>query len=844
MEENESKFFDQAKKTLKKVGKFIAKMLLALALKILPYILIALLITTLIAGIIEIVVIHNGSYRAGKKGNVPSTIEKVIQEKLGENLPIKEDDEGYDFDMPELVDTIIKKLEDDESVLHTYITKENQQEYLTNFLKAELVTQNFKIGDADPKKQDEFNGVITVNRRTVANSNIGTTDDATIELEYMNYEDFHSLVVSGDKTALFKYSVNSDGQLVVAQYVEIITEVTSDVPGISSGSDYEFTLNEVYIDYKDMLDGFVMPFDFLWALLVKSTEEEFVNEVAKLALDSEITLTVFDNLTTTVETTVETYEITITDTYLDEETGDYVTDVSKEDRTVTTVVTTNTDTVEVVPTYADVWFAKYSIEYTQEIQGLTQTGETNTVLETDSKVEATNDPNTTREKKSTNYTMAMGSKRYKEGTPVIEEKTDPNSTEDNFVTLLNKPEFRNAKSKIMSTTSWLFKMLGNSRKTVDMIDLIKYLLYKATDEDFGVQQLDQRLFEFETTSPANGSIGWNWTCLHENAAVWLYRNKEGTAYTENTAKYISQDQTLYYMTDDGTSNGTMNYGYGVNIQPCKNYFQQYGINVDDSKYHNFGTSTMPVDIVDNVSRDVWEARRAEVIKTINDMGYSENDFMSYQIDCLTDIRYQGYFISSIVKSYMENGGPCDAVFNSSRAFQGNRGYDRRILFSEGRYILSYNKSISMELHPEDFAGSANFDVDTVSADGYNYPHYLQKDYPGPYGTSTIPRSGCGPTSLAMILAGLKGDSSITPTTVVANIARYWPDGSYYVPGEGSSSKIFGSDFLKKYYGVTSKACTESEALQALEKGYPVIGGESRTHISNCSSTKSIQKSRI
>ena len=119
-----------------------------------------------------------------------------------------------------------------------------------------------------------------------------------------------------------------------------------------------------------------------------------------------------------------------------------------------------------------------------------------------------------------------------------------------------------------------------------------------------------------------------------------------------------------------------------------------------------------------------------------------------------------------------------------------------------------------------------FTGESITLGQYTFPHYLQKDYPGSYGTSTIPAAGCGPTSLAMILSGIKNDSSITPQTVVANIKDNWPGGDYYVPGVGSSHCIFWSSFLEKYYGVTSQMTTSQDtALDALEKGYPVIGGE-------------------
>ena len=117
-------------------------------------------------------------------------------------------------------------------------------------------------------------------------------------------------------------------------------------------------------------------------------------------------------------------------------------------------------------------------------------------------------------------------------------------------------------------------------------------------------------------------------------------------------------------------------------------------------------------------------------------------------------------------------------------------------------------------------------VSTYSDGRHTYPHYLQRNYSGSYGSSTISASGCGPTSLAMVLAGYLDDPSITPDKVVADIKSNWPGGEYYQAGTGSMDIIYQSSFLQKYYGVTSVMYpSESEALAALEQGYPVIGRE-------------------
>ena len=53
---------------------------------------------------------------------------------------------------------------------------------------------------------------------------------------------------------------------------------------------------------------------------------------------------------------------------------------------------------------------------------------------------------------------------------------------------------------------------------------------------------------------------------------------------------------------------------------------------------------------------------------------------------------------------------------------------------------------------------------------------------GPYGDSFLAISGCAPTALAMVAAGLTGDASITPYVV----AQYAQENGYYMPGQGTS----------------------------------------------------------
>lgn len=100
-----------------------------------------------------------------------------------------------------------------------------------------------------------------------------------------------------------------------------------------------------------------------------------------------------------------------------------------------------------------------------------------------------------------------------------------------------------------------------------------------------------------------------------------------------------------------------------------------------------------------------------------------------------------------------------------------------------------------------------------------YPLLLQYDKRwgyGNYGNSVIAISGCGPTSVAMVIAGLTGRNDITPY----DIAKYAYENGYYE--NGTSWDFFTKGVIK--YGIIGKeiALSESVMVKELKKGHPII----------------------
>lgn len=87
-----------------------------------------------------------------------------------------------------------------------------------------------------------------------------------------------------------------------------------------------------------------------------------------------------------------------------------------------------------------------------------------------------------------------------------------------------------------------------------------------------------------------------------------------------------------------------------------------------------------------------------------------------------------------------------------------------------------------------------------------------------YGNSLLAISGCGPTTLSMVAAGLTGDNTITPHRVAA----YAEENGYYVEGSGSSWSLMTEGC--RNFGVAGQELplSENKIFSELEAGHPII----------------------
>ncbi len=332
----------------------------------------------------------------------------------------------------------------------------------------------------------------------------------------------------------------------VATWTETTETVESNDPNVEEYSNTTYNMTTTEINYQEMVQGYTMPFDYLWVLLVMTQDKEFVFDLADLVYDSEIEITVHDNLD--VNTKEDHYEYTRRDkvqttqanvsvTYNGTSSGFSKTDgfTPKEydtpcETTKTTI--TRTNTLDICLTKANVWIVDYErkYEYQGNQQGEPNAGNVSNLANVDYgdpetiSEDRNGDGESFRQAKQAEFvnagyvdvsasltgvscnvwhgvfditeqiTTTVDTKMYTSTPGELEEKTDRDSDEENFVTIFLKDSSMQARHYILDAPQWLFDMLEGNDSTKEMVDLTKYLLYKATGKSFGVTEFDFSIF--------------------------------------------------------------------------------------------------------------------------------------------------------------------------------------------------------------------------------------------------------------------------------------------------------------------------------------------------------------
>ena len=284
-------------------------------------------------------------------------------------------------------------------------------------------------------------------------------------------------------------------------------------------------------------------------------------------------------------------------------------------------------------------------------------------------------------------------------------------------------------------------------------------------------------------------------------------------------------------------------------------FNKLGFNL--TKYYNaanrFGEYVdMPCSELKDQSADTW----ALLNYYASDFGFNirsaDKDTLVGSITSSMGITYDGNLVSGSLNN-TDSGGSSSggllydtAMLNmESNVGSENSGGNESIFSMLGKLVKSLfsytDKKTGEKKNLLDFFGIGGGSTSTGSTNlmgnavgntasqltgvmgnmANGFPYFSQSDPAWGsigYGKSgTIASSGCGPTSMAMILKSF-GANDITPK----DTAAWSASNGYRIVGSGTSWDYFKA--IGKQYGLTTEQSGESQAkiTQALSKGYPII----------------------
>ncbi len=446
--------------------------------------------------------------------------------------------------------------------------QEALRKYIREFFEAQITTETLNYNHLE-STDDVTYGSVYVYRATSDNASENRQN-----LTYIPYEDMVEYQKDNDTRARNHFTVDEDGNLVIAGTTQTIVETGSSEDNLSKQSD-ETVVSLRKVDYKTAISQYTTQVAFLLDLAIVSQNPEFVSALVDLIKDSRIEITIMDKVTT--NEVLETYSYTPMRKWVEDQlvmgTTPGQTEVQKipheeEGGTVTEV--TKTTTINTNPTfnitYVKTWFSTQEITYNKVTDGPTSNTTTDGPRDEE---EPSGDEGEWKVDITTTVTTTTSSEEYRESvrgdvTFIIGEKGDGQKyeneeiSEPTFVGLMETPfEVPNtgrqerAGSNLVSGADILFYLLQKDQTLQNMETIMRYALYKYSGRNYGVTELDGSIYNIEEFSSIGGGSASQ--LLKEYIREWEFGNNALT----------NEDGTKYIIVDDGY--GNLAVGYGIDI---------------------------------------------------------------------------------------------------------------------------------------------------------------------------------------------------------------------------------------------------------------------------------------
>lgn len=202
---------------------------------------------------------------------------------------------------------------------------------------------------------------------------------------------------------------------------------------------------------------------------------------------------------------------------------------------------------------------------------------------------------------------------------LTEKYTGIKEADDGFLGVYNK--YKDVQNTFNSIDDWSYEMLDSRKSTVNITDLLRYLLFLYDGTDFGVTDYDLTLFKPDEFKSAmmNGSAISEWLKSFENENLREFRNGQITyeqyqdGYKGFMAGYDEDDpeKIVYYLDElDVSGDHSWNFSYGLRVFDIKTnefvmntaFLEEVGISPEEIK-----AEIRRIPAGKNVSEKGWDA---------------------------------------------------------------------------------------------------------------------------------------------------------------------------------------------------------------------------------------------
>lgn len=328
-------------------------------------------------------------------------------------------------------------------------------------------------------------------------------------MRYVSQETFQGYIDNADfENAIKSYTLDDSRNLITATW------------SLKEDGTLELKTNTA-MNLKTALEKYMMPYEYLLYFYIDTDYQPFVEDLANEVMNSEIIMAVQDNITTTH--TIETVE-----QRRNADVSQFDTDWASVSRTETTTETVST---KVDLTYVSTWCVKTYQENSYSEAVINLGNEEEKIVDVPGKVteigpsSSTTSDNVIVDNAEGRYYYYEededGNRERKEATyhydilehTITETHTISNSYEKGdyktegrenvFVQLYNQ----NGMIAKVRTSDYLFSIIENNERTANLLDLTKYLIYKATNVPYGVLEFDFEEYTLESFTSVSGMYG-------------------------------------------------------------------------------------------------------------------------------------------------------------------------------------------------------------------------------------------------------------------------------------------------------------------------------------------------